>query len=64
VSRSSLSPRRLNMHRFKNILCVVDPNEKASTVVRRAHELVTLQGTSLTLVHIVKDVTSNVDEAR
>lgn len=51
------------MHRFKNILCVVDPNEKASTVVRRAHELVTLQGTSLTLVHIVKDVTSDVDEA-
>jgi universal stress protein E len=51
------------MHRFKNILCVVDPNEKASAVVRRAHELATLQGTSLTLVHIAKDVTSAVDEA-
>ncbi len=51
------------MHRFKNILCVVDPNEKASAVVRRAHELATLQGTSLTLVHIAKDVTSEVDEA-
>jgi universal stress protein E len=51
------------MHRFKNILCVVDPNEKVSAVVRRAHELATLQGTSLTLAHIVKDVTLAVDEA-
>ena len=50
------------MHRFKNILCVVDPNEKASAVVRYAHKLSTLQGTSLTLVHIVKDVTSDVGE--
>lgn len=43
------------MHRFKNILCVVSPDEKASAVVRRARELATLQGTSLTLVHVVGD---------
>lgn len=43
------------MHRFKNILCVVDPDEKASAVVRRASELATLQGTNLTLVHVIPD---------
>ncbi len=50
------------MHRFKNILCVVDPDEKASAVVRRAHQLATLQGTSLTLVHVVQDATSEAGE--
>ncbi len=47
ANSSSLSPRRLIMHRFKNILCVVNPDEKASAVVKRARELATLQGTSL-----------------
>jgi len=46
------------MHRFKNILCVVNPDEKASPVVRRASELATLHGTKLTLVHVVQDVRS------
>jgi nucleotide-binding universal stress UspA family protein len=45
------------MHRFKNILCVVNPDEKASAVVKRARELATLQGTSLTLVHVARDAT-------
>jgi len=45
------------MHRFKNILCVVNPQEKASAVVRRASELAKLQGTELTLVHVTQDMT-------
>ena len=45
------------MRRFKNILCVVNPDEKASAVVRRASELATPHGTELTLVHVVPDVT-------
>ena len=44
------------MHRFKNILCVVNPDEKASAMVRRATELAALHGTKLTLVHFVQDV--------
>ena len=44
------------MHRFKKILCVVDPDEKASAVVRRASELATLHGTQLTIVHVLPDV--------
>lgn len=48
------------MHRFKNILCVVNPEEKAAAVVRRASELATLQGSKLTLVHVVQDVTPTV----
>jgi len=44
------------MYRFKNILCVVNPDEKASAVVRRASELATLHGTQLTIVHVVQDV--------
>lgn len=44
------------MHRFKNILCVVNPDEKTSAVVRRASELATLHGTKLTLVHVVEDM--------
>ncbi len=44
------------MHRFKNILCVVNPDEKASAVVRRASELAILHGTQLTLVHVFPDV--------
>jgi len=44
------------MHRFKNILCVVNPDEKASAVVRRASELATLHGTQLTIVHVLPDV--------
>ena len=43
------------MHRFKNILCVVNPTGKPSAVVRRASELAALQGTDLTLVHVVQD---------
>lgn len=44
------------MHRFTNILCVINPGEKASAVVRRASELAALHGTKLTLVHLVQDV--------
>ena len=44
------------MHRFKNILCVVNPDEQASAVVRRASELATLHGTQLTIVHVVPNV--------
>lgn len=45
------------MHRFNNILCAVNPDEKASAVVRRASELANAHGTELTLVHVVPDVT-------
>lgn len=55
VNRRHRPLRRVNMHRFKNILCVVNPDEKAAAVVRRASELAALQGTSLTLVHIAND---------
>jgi nucleotide-binding universal stress UspA family protein len=47
------------MHRFKNILCVVNPDEKASAVVRRASELATLHGTQLSIVHVIPDAANS-----
>ena len=44
------------MHRFKNILCVVNPDETETAVVRRASDLATLHGTKLTLVHVVEEL--------
>ena len=43
------------MHRFKNILCVVHPEESNSAVVHRASELASLHGTDLTLVHVFSE---------
>ena len=42
------------MERFKNILCVVNPDDKASAVVQRAMDLADKQKTSLTLARVVE----------
>ena len=40
------------MQRFKNILCVVNPQEKASAVMQRAVDMAAKQKTSLTLARV------------
>jgi len=51
---NSISSREIKMERFRNILCIVNPDEKASAVVQRAMGLAASHKTSLTLARVVE----------
>lgn len=53
--------REGRVQRFKNILCVVSPHKYAPSAVRRASELASRQGASLTLVDVVPGNSSALD---
>jgi len=51
------------MQRFKNILCIMNPHENASSALQRATELASRQDARLTLVDVVRDMPPALVEA-